>query len=156
MDYTFSTKNIFQSDNMAIFFDSEDIKFPPIKRLETKRWIKAVAESYGKTIGDICYLFCTDEHILKVNQDYLQHDYFTDIITFDYCEGDTISGDLVISLETVASNSKKFNTDYLDELHRVIIHGVLHLCGLKDNSPEDEKKMREAENKALELLNREA
>lgn len=136
-----------------ITFQSENIAFPRIKRQITKNWIKAVAQKYDKKIGDIAYIFCSDDRILEVNQTYLQHDYFTDIITFDYSEGNTISGDIFISLDTVLSNSQQFNTDFTQELHRVIIHGILHLCGLKDKSPQEEKNMRKSENEALNLLN---
>ncbi|MDR0830950.1 MAG: rRNA maturation RNase YbeY [Prevotellaceae bacterium] len=132
---------------------SENIKIPQIRRRETTAWIKSVAQNYGKKIGDISYIFCNDEKILEVNQKYLQHDYFTDVITFDYSENDVISGDIFISLETVKSNSEKYNTLYNNELQRVIIHGILHLCGLKDKTEKDEKLMREAENNALEQLN---
>ena len=108
---------------------------PDIKKRKTTQWIKAVAASYGKRVGDIGYLFCDDEHILSVNREYLGHDYYTDIITFDYCEGDVISGDLVISLDTIRTNAELFKKPYEEELHRVISHGILHLCGLNDKGP---------------------
>ncbi|MDD5815464.1 MAG: rRNA maturation RNase YbeY [Bacteroidales bacterium] len=120
------------------------------KRL-LKSWIAKVADSYGLKTGDLAYVFCSDDRILEVNKEFLQHDYYTDIITFDYCEGDTISGDMYISVDTVRSNSELFSTSFINEMHRVIIHGVLHLCGLKDKAPDDEKKMREAEAKALAM-----
>ena len=94
---------------------------PDIKKRETTEWIKAVAASYGKRLGEIAYIFCSDEKILEVNRQYLQHDYYTDIITFDYTSGDKISGDLFISLDTVKTNSEAFNTPYNEELHRTII-----------------------------------
>lgn len=134
---------------MAIIYQSDDIRFPKIKRREISNWIKSVAASYNKKIGDIAYIFCSDEKILEINIRYLNHDYYTDIITFDYSEEETISGDLFISLDTVRSNAEKFGTDYNEELCRVIIHGILHLCGLKDKSAEDEKMMREKEDEAL-------
>ena len=134
-----------------ITYNAENVKFPKIKRRETTAWIKKVAASYGRKVGEIGYLFCDDEKILEVNREYLQHDYYTDIITFDYCEGDTISGDMYISVDTVRTNSELFSTSFINEMHRVIIHGVLHLCGLKDKAPDDEKKMREAEAKALAM-----
>jgi rRNA maturation RNase YbeY len=96
-------------------------------------------------------LFCDDEHILAVNREYLQHDYYTDIITFDYCEDDVVNGDLVISLDTVRSNAELFGKDYDEELHRVIIHGVLHLCGLNDKGPGERELMEAAEDRALKL-----
>ncbi len=138
---------------MAITFQAEKIRFPNIKRRDTKSWIKLVAENYNKKIGDINYLFCNDEKILEVNREYLSHDFYTDIITFDYSEGNKISGDIIISLDTVRSNSQKFNTNFSEELHRVIIHGILHLCGVNDKSEEEEKAMRQAENNALKMIN---
>ena len=137
---------------MAISFDSENIDFPDIKKRETSAWIKKTADRYNKKIGDVGYLFCNDEKILETNRQYLNHDFFTDIISFDYSEGDRISGDIFISLDTVRSNSQKYNTDYQEELHRVIIHGILHLCGLDDKLEEDAIQMREAENSALKQL----
>ncbi len=134
---------------MAIIYQSDDIKFPQIKRREISNWIKSVAASYNKKIGDVAYIFCSDEKILEINIQYLNHDYYTDIITFDYSEEDIISGDLFISVDTVRSNAEKFGTDYMEELRRVIIHGILHLCGLKDKSAKDAKVMREKENEAL-------
>ena len=118
-----------------ITYQSEGVRMPNIKKRQTTQWIKAVAASYGKKVGEIGYLFCNDEHILEVNREYLGHDYYTDIITFDYCEGDVLSGDLVISLDTVRSNAELFQKTYEEELHRVIIHGVLHLCGINDKGP---------------------
>lgn len=124
---------------MAITYQTEGIKMPDIKKRETTEWIKAVAATYEKRIGEIAYIFCSDEKILEVNRQYLQHDYYTDIITFDYCEGNRLSGDLFISLETVKTNSEQFNTPYEEELHRTIIHGILHLCGINDNGLENVK-----------------
>jgi rRNA maturation RNase YbeY len=119
-------------------------------------WIKAVAAGYGKKTGEIAYIFCTDDKILEVNQQYLQHDYYTDIITFDYTEGQTLSADIFISLDTVKSNSEKFKTPYLEELHRTIIHGVLHLCGINDKKPGERDIMELNENNALSILSKEA
>lgn len=136
-----------------ITFVEEGIKAKLTNRRIIKRWISEIVKGYGFVLGDLCYIFCDDAYILNVNREYLQHDYYTDIITFDYVEGGVISGDMYISVDTVLSNSKLFSSDYISELHRVIIHGVLHLCGIKDKSPDDEKKMREAEDKALLLLN---
>jgi rRNA maturation RNase YbeY len=124
---------------------------PKIKKRETTAWIRAVAATYGKRVGDIGYMFVNDEKILEVNREYLGHDYYTDIITFDYCEDDTLNGDLVISLDTVKSNAELFKKDYNEELHRVIIHGVLHLCGINDKGPGEREEMEAAENKALAL-----
>lgn len=125
---------------------------PAIKKRETTAWIKAVASSYKKKVGEIAYIFCSDEKILEVNKEYLQHDYYTDIITFDYCEDNVISGDIFISLDTVKSNSEQFNTSYNDELHRTIIHGILHLCGINDKGEGEREIMEAEENKALALL----
>ena len=124
---------------------------PDIKKRQTTEWIKAVAATYEKRIGEIAYIFCSDEKILEVNRQYLQHDYYTDIITFDYCEGNRLSGDLFISLETVKTNSEQFNTPYEEELHRTIIHGILHLCGINDKGPGEREIMEAAENKALAI-----
>jgi metalloprotein, YbeY/UPF0054 family len=137
---------------MAITFESEKVDFPKIKKRKTANWIKTVIKKYDKQVGEISYLFCNDEKILEINRHYLQHDYYTDIITFDYSEGDKISGDIFVSLDTVRSNSQKYQTDFQEELYRVIIHGVLHLCGINDTSEGERKEMREAEDKALNTL----
>jgi rRNA maturation RNase YbeY len=136
---------------MAITFQAENVALPNIKKRATSNWIKVVAEEYGKKVGDISYIFCDDAKILEINQTYLHHDFYTDIITFDYSEGDRISGDIFISIDTVRSNAEKYGTNFDDELHRVIIHGILHLCGLKDKSETDSKVMRKAEDKALSI-----
>ena len=141
-----------QGEANMITFQAENIDFPKIKKQATKNWIKLVAENYGKKIGDINYLFCTDEKILEVNNQYLSHDFYTDIITFDYSEGNNISGDIFISLDTVRTNSQKYNTGFMEELYRVIIHGILHLCGIDDKSEHEEKAMRQAENEALKMI----
>ena len=138
---------------MAITFQAENTALPNIKKRATSNWIKAVAEEYGKKAGDISYIFCDDAKILEINRTYLHHDFYTDIITFDYSEGDRISGDIFISIDTVRSNAEKYGTNFDEELHRVIIHGILHLCGLKDKSEADSKKMRNAEDTALSMLN---
>lgn len=137
---------------MAVTYQTEDIKMPAIKKKETTEWIKAVASSYEKRVGEIAYIFCSDEKILEVNRQYLKHDYYTDIITFDYCEGNKLSGDIFISLDTVQTNSEQFHSTYNDELHRTIIHGILHLCGINDKGPGEREIMEAAENKALAML----
>lgn len=137
---------------MTVTFQAEDIDFPNIEENKLAEWISKVAQKHKKEVGEISYLFCNDEKILEINREYLNHDFYTDIITFDYSEGNTISGDILISLQTVESNSQMYKTDFSEELHRVIIHGILHLCGLKDSSPEEETIMRSAEEKALEML----
>ena len=131
-----------------ISYQTEGVKMPDIKKKETTGWIKEVAACYGKRVGEIAYIFCSDDKILEVNRQYLQHDYYTDIITFDYCEGDRISGDLFISLDTVRSNAEQFEQPY----DRVIIHGILHLCGINDKGPGEREIMEAAENKALALI----
>lgn len=137
---------------MAVTYQTDGVKMPSIKKRETTEWIKRVAAKYGRKVGDIAYIFCSDEKILEVNREYLQHDYYTDIITFDYCEDNIISGDLFISLDTVRTNSEEFKTDYNEELHRTIIHGVLHLCGINDKGPGEREIMEKAENEALAMI----
>ena len=134
-----------------ITYQTDGTRMPDIKKRPTTAWIRAVAATYGKKVGDVNYIFCNDERILEVNREYLQHDYYTDIITFDYTEGNTISGDLFISLDTVKTNSEQFATEYDEELHRTIIHGILHLCGINDKGPGEREIMEAAENKALAM-----
>ena len=135
-----------------IQYIAENIKMPVLEKQKLNRWIKEVAADYNKKVGDIAYLFCNDKRILEVNKQYLDHDYFTDIITFDYSERNIISGDIFISLETVESNAKDFGVSFQDELHRIIIHGILHLCGNDDKTPELRKEMTTKENNALSKL----
>ncbi len=129
----------------------EDTKF----QFKTKRlnnaWLKLVAESEIKRLGDVNVIFCSDNYILDINNKYLQHDYFTDIITFDYCEGDVLSGDLFISVDSVRENSITYGTEFENELNRVIVHGLLHLIGYDDHSKEDQKEMRSKENYYLSI-----
>lgn len=125
---------------------------PHIKKRDTTAWIRRVADSYGKRVGEVGYLFVDDEKILEVNKEYLGHDYYTDIITFDYCEDDMLNGDIVISVDTVRSNAELLGKDYDDELHRVIIHGILHLCGIDDKGSGQRQLMEAAEDRALALL----
>ncbi len=124
---------------------------PKIRRRDTTAWIKRVALEHGRRVGEIGYLFCDDEKILEVNREFLQHDYYTDIITFDYDEDDKLNGDIVISLDTVRTNAELFNKPYEEELHRVIIHGILHLCGINDKGPGEREVMEAEENKALAM-----
>lgn len=135
-----------------ISFENEDVELKLKNKLILKKWIKQVAEGYGFKTGDLTYIFCSDDKILEVNRQYLNHDYYTDIITFDYDEDGVVSGDMFISVDTVRTNAEQYAPSFDDEMHRVIIHGVLHLCGLKDKAPDDEKKMRAAEEKALAML----
>lgn len=136
---------------MAIHFQTNGTLMPNIKRRKVSEWIKKIASKYGKKCGDITYIFCSDEVILDINQKYLNHDYYTDIITFDYSEDDVISGDMFISIDTVKSNSEELKTNYGEELHRVIIHGVLHLCGIEDKGEGARANMERAENEALAI-----
>lgn len=132
-----------------ITYNCDGVRMPEIKRRGTTAWIKAVAATYGRKVGEIGYMFVNDEKILETNNEYLGHDYYTDIITFDYNEGDVINGDLVISLDTVRSNAELLNKEYEEELYRVIIHGILHLCGINDKGPGEREIMEAAEDKAL-------
>jgi rRNA maturation RNase YbeY len=133
-----------------IQYIAEDIKMPSLKKTNVTRWIKDIATGYNKKTGDIAFIFCSDERILEVNKQYLEHDYYTDIITFDYTEGDSISGDIFISIDTVKSNAEEFGATFENELHRIIIHGILHLCGQDDKTPELRAEMSKKENLALE------
>ena len=133
-----------------IQYIAENIKQPPLQKQKINNWIKETAALYDKKVGQIAYIFCSDERILEVNKQYLNHDYFTDIITFDYSEGSVISGDLFISLDTVLSNSREFGDSFETELLRILIHGVLHLCGQDDKTPESRIEMTKKENLALE------
>ena len=130
---------------MVSYF-TEDCKFAFKEKRLTSRWLKFVAESEAKRLGDISVIFCSDNYILDVNIKYLQHDYFTDIITFDYCEGKRLSGDLFISIDSVKENAALYGVDFQEELNRVIVHGLLHLIGYDDHTPEDVAIMRAKEN----------
>lgn len=134
-----------------ITYNADGVKMPNIKKRETSAWIKAVAATYGRKIGEVGYMFVDDKKILEINNEYLRHDYYTDVITFDYDEGDTVNGDIVISLDTVRTNAELFGKTYEEELHRVIIHGILHLCGINDKGPGEREQMEAAENKALAM-----
>ena len=128
-----------------ISFFSKDTTFDFKGRRFTKQWLKDVANQENRTLGDINVIFCSDPYLLGINQKYLQHDYYTDIITFDYCEGSVLSGDLFISVDSVKDNSVFFKTTFEDELNRVIVHGLLHLIGYDDHTPEDQRMMRSKE-----------
>ncbi|MCI7177472.1 MAG: rRNA maturation RNase YbeY [Candidatus Cryptobacteroides sp.] len=134
---------------ISYYFQDTDFKFRDRRR--TNEWLKLAAESEIRRIGYISIIFCSDNYVLDINQKYLQHDYFTDIITFDYCEGDRLSGDLFISVDSVRENSVEFGTEFKDELNRVIIHGLLHLVGYDDHTEKDIKLMRSKENYYLSL-----
>lgn len=136
---------------MAIHFHTENPSFKLKKSLAIKRWIKAIVEKEKKIPGNINYIFVTDEHLYKMNVQFLNHKTYTDIITFDYSDRNKVEGDIYISTDRVIENADKFNSDIETELHRVIIHGVLHLCGYKDKTPKDAKKMRLMEDRSLAL-----
>lgn len=134
-----------------VIYNFEDTKFVFKDRRVTSKWLKIVAESEVRRLGEISIIFCSDNYILDINQRYLQHDYFTDIITFDYCEGDKLSGDLFISVDSVRENAAEYGTEFEEELNRVIVHGVLHLIGYDDHTDEQIKEMRSKENYYLTL-----
>ena len=129
----------------------EDIKFEYKNKLANNRWLKMVAESEICRLGDINIIFCSDPYILNINLQYLSHDYYTDIITFDYSQKPVISGDLFISVDTVRENASFYGAEFAEELHRVIVHGILHLVGYDDHTDEDTAVMRSKENYYLSL-----
>lgn len=132
-----------------IRFTSEDIAMPVLDERKVGRWIRAVAADYGFTVGNINYIFCSDERELAVNREFLGHDYYTDVITFDYSTPSTLNGDIFISLDTVRSNAETVGVPFEQELLRILIHGVLHLTGQGDKTPETKAQMTEKENRAL-------
>ena len=137
---------------MPIKFFTEDTRFNLKNKNLIKNWVKSTIKSVNKNTGNINFIFTSDKHLLKINKEYLSHKYYTDIITFNYCESEIVSGDIFISIETVKNNSSRFNVTIVEELHRVIIHGVLHLLGFNDQSDEEKAVMREKENYYLERL----
>ena len=130
----------------------QNVEMPRLDEAKLHSWIEAVARNHEKNVGTLTYIFCDDEYILATNREFLQHDYYTDIITFDYSNSRRISGDMVISLDTVRSNAEQLGVDYNSELLRVVIHGVLHLCGINDKGPGEREIMERHENEALSLL----
>ena len=141
---------------MKINFFSESISFQPKQKAKIRKWILAIVDSYNYKVEEINYIFCDDEYLLKINLDYLNHDTLTDIITFDNADNSSksknIESDIFISVERVTENASKFKKKFDDELHRVLIHGVLHLCGLKDKTKKDADAMRNAEEQALKIF----
>ena len=135
-----------------IQFFFENIAEIPLQP-NTSQWLENIIISEGKKLGEINYIFCDDEYLLKVNQDFLAHDYYTDIITFDYVKGKTISGDIFVSLPRIFDNASTLSKNFEDEFHRVLAHGILHLCGYKDKTEADEKQMRSKEDFYLSLYN---
>lgn len=138
---------------MAISFSTENLDFELEDKMKVKKWVSEIIKAQGKKVGQIGYLFCSDAYLIEVNRTYLNHDTYTDIITFDYVVGDMISGDIMISVERVKENALQFNTSFEQELHRVIIHGVLHLLGQMDKSESEAAEMRKKEEAALVLWN---
>lgn len=137
---------------MAVYFSNADINFELQNDRLIKKWISEVISAYGKQLGRINYLFCSDEYVYDANVRFLNHNTYTDIITFDYVEGNLISGDIMISIDRVGENAKTLSVPFSQELCRVIIHGVLHLLGFKDKSDADAATMRQKENESLALL----
>ena len=135
-----------------ITFSSENIPMPSLDYPVVERWIRAVAAQYGYAVGELNYIFCDDEKILAVNREFLQHDYYTDVITFDYTTRTRVNGDIYISLDTVATNAEQVGAPFLHELHRIIIHGLLHLTGQADKTPETKAQMTAKEESALRHL----
>ncbi|MDR1171110.1 MAG: rRNA maturation RNase YbeY [Bacteroidales bacterium] len=135
---------------MAIRFFSDGVSFQPEGKRKITQWLKQVAAGEEKKIGNLCYIFVSDEILLDINRKYLQHDYYTDIITFDDSDGDAISGEMYISIDTVKSNARDYHADFHNELLRVMVHGVLHLCGHKDKTAGEQQEMRAAEAKYME------
>lgn len=135
-----------------ITYNVVNVAMPAIEQPTVTDWVNQVAISYGKRTGDINFIFVDDEEILRLNREFVYHDYYTDHIGFDYCHGDVLSGDVFIGIETVRSNAELLKEDFMHELHRVIIHGVLHLIGIEDKTIEQRTVMEAAENRALEAL----
>lgn len=136
---------------MSIYFHKEDISFTINNKKGVSSWIKCIANNYNKRVDDINLIFCSDKYLLAINNKYLNHNYYTDIISFDYSLNESISGDIYISIQRVKENAIKNNVSFVDEIHRVIIHGVLHLCGFNDDSVEEKEEMRKLENSCLSL-----
>lgn len=128
-----------------ITYQCEDISFDFKHKAVNNRWIRSVCSQESRRLGDVAFVFCSDSYILDINERYLGHDYYTDVITFDYCEGDIVSGDLIISIDSVRDNAAHFGTSFDNELDRVMVHGILHLIGYDDHSDEDIKQMRSKE-----------
>ena len=135
-----------------ISFQTQDIFLVLKEKKLIRQWIVDAIKNEGKKTGDITYIFCSDEYLLSMNQQYLHHDDYTDVITFDYTEGERVSGDIFMSVERILDNSIQLKTTPEDELHRVMIHGVMHLCGYKDKKPGERKNMTLKENQYLEML----
>ena len=135
-----------------IHFTTQDTEMPTLNQAAIRRWIKTNAAHYGFAVGNIHYIFCSDQRELEINREFLGHDYYTDVITFDYSTATTINGDIFISLDTVRSNAAMVGVDFENELMRIIIHGILHLTGQEDKNPDAKKQMTAKENHALSIL----
>lgn len=135
-----------------ITYLAQQTELPIFNQLAVNEWIKQVARNHNRVVGPLTYIFCSDDRIIEVNRKFLNHDYFTDIITFDYSSHKRISGDMFISMDTVKSNAELFQRAYNEELMRVVIHGVLHLCGINDKGPGEREIMEAHENAALAIL----
>jgi len=135
-----------------ITYNTINVEMPNIVEAEVSAWVKSTAATYNKVVGDINYIFVDDETMLDINRRFIGHDYYTDHIGFDYSEDDALSGDIYISLDTIKTNAEKFGATFDEELRRVIIHGLLHLCGLRDKTDEERQQMQNAEDKALNAL----
>ena len=134
-----------------ITYNVINVAMPDIVEAEVSAWVKSTASTYNKVVGDVNYIFVDDETMLDINRRFIGHDYYTDHIGFDYSEGDALSGDIYISIDTVKTNAEKFGATFDEELRRVIIHGLLHLCGLRDKTDEERELMKQAEDKALDI-----
>ena len=135
-----------------ITFHNDNIDMPELNLPLVERWIRSVAAQHGYSVGELNYIFCDDEKILAVNREFLQHDYYTDVITFDYTTRTRVSGDIFISLDTVQTNAEQVGTTFLHELHRIIIHGLLHLTGQADKTPKTKAQMTAKEEDALKKI----
>lgn len=136
---------------MVNFFFEDTDEFD-VSHLNVEKNIEILVQTENRTMGEVSYIFCSDDYLLNINKQYLNHDYYTDVISFDYCEDDVISGDIFISVDTVRDNAKEYNVDFEKELERVMVHGVLHFVGYKDKTDEDSKMMRQKENQYLSLF----
>ena len=139
---------------MSVYFHNEDNSYVLPAKRKVKSWLKTSIEHQKMSIGTINVVFCSDQHLLGINKEYLNHDYYTDIITFNYCEAKLISGDLFISIDRIKDNSKNNKLLFVNELHRVIIHGVLHLCGFNDKTKAEKKEIRQMEDYFLNKIKR--
>jgi len=137
---------------LAVRFFSDGVSFQPENRRKISQWLKKVVAEEGKKIGSLCYIFVSDEYILEINKKYLQHDDYTDIITFDDSTGNKISGEMYVSIDTVRTNAQYYQVDFRDELFRVMVHGALHLCGYRDKTTDEQQEIRAAENKYLLMI----